>query len=163
MAFIQGQYHLTFYAKYWLLNNTLMPLEVQIKTSQYKFEIMNLPYEAQDFDFETHKSFGKLAGGKGDPEGKDQGRDDPSAGKHGLKRENSEETILTQTQGDEGLLKVPANNSQPMSQLSASAYSIKKGTEDQINYRNMIKGQQAQANERSQFGRIKPWESYKFQ
>ena len=48
-----------------------MPLEVQIKTNQYKFEIMNLPYEAQDFDFETYKSFAKQgARGKGDLEGR---------------------------------------------------------------------------------------------
>jgi hypothetical protein len=35
-----------------------MPLEVQIKTKTYKFERMNLPYESQDFDFETIKKFG---------------------------------------------------------------------------------------------------------
>ena len=48
---------MTFYSKYWLLNNTLMPLEVQIKTKTYKFEKMNLPFENQDFDFETIKRF----------------------------------------------------------------------------------------------------------
>jgi len=67
-----------------------MPLEVQIKTNNYKFEIMNLPFEAQDFDFETYKSFSK--GGKDDdsPDGKG-GKDEGQ-----LKRKNSEETIITQ-------------------------------------------------------------------
>lgn len=39
---------------------------------------------------------------------------------------------------------------------------MRKGIEDHVNYKNMIKGQQKLASEKSQFGRIKPWESYKF-
>ena len=34
-----------------------MPLEVQISTKEYQFERMSLPYENQDFDFETIKKF----------------------------------------------------------------------------------------------------------
>ena len=34
-----------------------MPLEVQISTQTYKFEQLNLPYENQDFDFETIRKF----------------------------------------------------------------------------------------------------------
>ena len=53
--------------KYWLLKNTLMPLEVvQISTKNYTFEQMSLPYENQDFDFETIKKFeGQAAADKG--------------------------------------------------------------------------------------------------
>jgi len=50
-----------------------------------------------------------------------------------------------------------------MSQFSVSGKSMRKGVEDHVNYKNMIKGQQKLASEKSQFGRIKPWESYKFQ
>ena len=57
---------MTFYSKYWLLNNTLMPLEVQISTKNYTFEQMSLPYENQDFNFETIKKFeGQAAADEG--------------------------------------------------------------------------------------------------
>lgn len=80
---------MTFYSKYWLLNNTLMPLEVQIKTKTYKFEKMNLPFENQDFDFETIKRFEEPeddANEKGEKNG---------SGKP--KRKKSNDTIITQT------------------------------------------------------------------
>jgi hypothetical protein len=34
-AFIQGCYHISFYAKYWFLNNTQMPLSIQMKTVRF--------------------------------------------------------------------------------------------------------------------------------
>ena len=34
-----------------------MPLEIQIKTQSYKFDKMSLPYENQEFDFDTIKHF----------------------------------------------------------------------------------------------------------
>ena len=44
-----------------------MPLEVQISTKEYQFERMSLPYENQDFDFETIKKFdGENATNDGD-------------------------------------------------------------------------------------------------
>jgi len=98
IAFIQGQYHLSFYSKYWLLNNTLMPLEVQISTKEYQFERMNLPYENQDFDFESIKKFdGENATGDGD--GGKMGSDKVNQGGK-LKRKRSNDTIITQTAGD---------------------------------------------------------------
>lgn len=133
---------MTFYSKYWLLNNTFMPLEVQIKTQQQKFEIMNLPFEAQDFDFETYKSFAGngTAGKSGD--GKDKGADDKTAIGNQVRRKNSEETLITQLHGDDGKLKQSGATTHQMSLHSASGYSLKKGMAEQINYRHMIKVQQ---------------------
>ncbi len=34
-----------------------MPLEIHIKTQSYKFDKMSLPYENQEFDFDTIKHF----------------------------------------------------------------------------------------------------------
>lgn len=36
-AFIQGYYHISFFAKYWFLNNTQMPLQMQMITVKFKF------------------------------------------------------------------------------------------------------------------------------
>lgn len=31
-AFIQGYYHISFFVKYWFLNNTQMPLQIKVTT-----------------------------------------------------------------------------------------------------------------------------------
>ena len=54
---MQGYYHISFFAKYWLLNNTQMPLQIQMKTETFSFEKYDLPYESLDFDFESIKKF----------------------------------------------------------------------------------------------------------
>ena len=47
---IQGFYHLSFYVKYWLLNNTQMPLCVEVCQDRCNYDKMDLPYENKDFD-----------------------------------------------------------------------------------------------------------------
>lgn len=64
-----------------------MPLEVQISTKNYTFEQLNLPYENQDFDFETIKKFDEQT--ETDEKGKNV--DD---GKPGRKRSN--DSIINQ-------------------------------------------------------------------
>jgi len=54
---VQGFYHISFYAKYWFLNNTQMPLTAQVTKSTFSFPSLELPYLSTDFDFETVKHF----------------------------------------------------------------------------------------------------------
>ena len=157
IAFVQGQYHMTFYSKYWLLNNTLMPLEVQIKTKTYKFEKMNLPFENQDFDFETIKRFEEPeddANEKGEKNG---------SGKP--KRKKSNDTIITQTAAGADDHRSTRKGSINDATSTRSNLNGQKHDyfEEQVNYKLLTSQQRSQMNGKSQFNRIKPWEGYKFQ
>lgn len=54
---MQGFYHISFYAKYWFLNNTQMPLQVRISQKTFSFPTLDMPYQSLDFDFDTAKQF----------------------------------------------------------------------------------------------------------
>ena len=58
---MQGFYHISFYSKYWLLNNTQMPLQVRLSQPTFSFPSLELPYQSLDFDFDTAKNFGGAA------------------------------------------------------------------------------------------------------
>jgi hypothetical protein len=49
IAFVHGQYQITFYVKYWLLNNTQMPLDILCAPE----DKISLPFERPDFDFDS--------------------------------------------------------------------------------------------------------------
>lgn len=48
---------MSFYAKYWFLNNTQMPLQARISQQTFMFPTLDLPYHSLDFDFDTVKQF----------------------------------------------------------------------------------------------------------
>lgn len=88
---------------------------------------MNLPFEAQDFDFETYRSFATNGAGGKSGDGKDKDVDDETVVGNQVRRKNSEETLITQLHGDDGKLKQSGATTHQMSLHSASAYSLKKG------------------------------------
>ena len=95
IAFVQGFYHISFYAKYWFLNNTQMPLKARISQSTFSFPTLDLPFQSLDFDFETAKNFGtteERSGGKGDHNKK---IDDNKQEEKTLQRKDSQETFKT--------------------------------------------------------------------
>lgn len=57
ISFVQGFYHIIFYAKYWFLNNTQMPLLAQVTKQTFSFPTLELPFLSNDFDFDTVKQF----------------------------------------------------------------------------------------------------------
>jgi len=57
IAFVQGFYHISFYSKYWFLNNTQMPLQAKVSLPTFSFPSLDLPFQSVDFDFETAKHF----------------------------------------------------------------------------------------------------------
>lgn len=67
-----------------------MPMEVQIKTGNFKFEKMSLPFENKDFDFDTIKKFQK----------EDEVQESKGE-KKAPKRKNSNDTIITHSIGDD--------------------------------------------------------------
>lgn len=50
---MHGQYQITFYVKYWLLNNTQMPLDILVSEQRNAEDKISLPFERPDFDFES--------------------------------------------------------------------------------------------------------------
>lgn len=95
IAFVQGFYHISFYAKYWFLNNTQMPLKARISQSTFSFPTLDLPFQSLDFDFETAKNFGtaeERSGGKSDHNKK---IDDNQKEEKTLQRKDSQETFKT--------------------------------------------------------------------
>mmetsp|Transcript_11920 Transcript_11920/g.18384 ORF Transcript_11920/g.18384 Transcript_11920/m.18384 type:complete len:97 (+) Transcript_11920:1311-1601(+) len=64
-----------------------MPLEVQISDKEHTYEKLSLPFENQDFDFETIRKFEEEEAEK--------------EGKEGPKRKISDDTIITTTVMDE--------------------------------------------------------------
>ena len=131
-----------------------MPLEVQIKTKTYKFEKMNLPFENQDFDFETIKRFEE-------PEG-EQNEKGEKNGSGKPKRKNSNDTIITQTvaAGEEYRSTKKGSINDAASMRSNPKHGF---LEEQVNYKLLTSQQRSQTNSKTQFNRIKPWEGYKFQ
>lgn len=53
IAFVHGQYQITFYVKYWLLNNTQMPLDILVTEQRNSEDRISLPFERPDFDFDS--------------------------------------------------------------------------------------------------------------
>jgi hypothetical protein len=57
IAFIQGFYQISFYSKFWLLNNTQMPLKFKVAHNTFSFSPMDLQFDNTEFDFETANNF----------------------------------------------------------------------------------------------------------
>lgn len=125
-AFIQGYYHISFYAKYWFLNNTQMPLQLQMTTvsefsnnniqDTYSFDKYDLPYERLDFDFESIKKFLK----------NEAASTNASKGKGENERKNSVDSFQTETVKD------------TKSQYKSGTSQHKEDIDEGINYKDIF-------------------------
>lgn len=48
---INGFYKIHFYVKYWFLNNTEMPLKLQLEEAGFRYPEIDLPFISKNFDF----------------------------------------------------------------------------------------------------------------
>eukprot|EP00347_Sterkiella_histriomuscorum_P015009 403358661 len=140
-AFIQGYYHISFYSKYWFLNNTQMPLQIQMTTENFAFDKYDLPYENIDFDFQSINKYNK-----NEMESSNQDEFDKNCTKLG--RKNSLDSFQTETVKD----------GKSHAKYSSVKSHINKGEYD-INYRELHHAL-AKSNPNGH-SRLKPWESYK--
>lgn len=112
-----------------------MPLQIRIKTQNYSFEKLDLPFENLDFDFETLRQL-------------QEKEDEEEAGLDGKKkkRRNSFESVVTETVVNEGM---------------AGGY-VKSSTEgagerepEKLRFEALMAGTTGEVQ------RMKPWEAYK--
>ena len=154
IAFVQGFYHISFYAKYWFLNNTQMPLQARVSQSSFSFPALELPFQSLDFDFDTAKHFG---GGEAQSQG---GKGSAEKGKGIEESKGDENMMLPVTRKDSG----ETFKTETMT-LKESRHEAGSENNDGIDYRrlreNKIWGCTGETDQSTSLLRIKPWEAYR--